>query len=155
MKTLHIIVSGWQHSYKFSKPEARWWGKAEIDLPWNLSYHSLFKEILPQGTTCVVQPVSRGGYSQSPWKRGARGAGGVGDLHILTAFPEKPFPIKMVLYFFALHQIFGRSAGIQPSQGLGFDAIVLLRHCCLYFLDTTYDWLSFYLFKAQSHPQGR
>ena len=83
-------------------------------------------------------------------------AAGAGDAHILTASPEKTFTIKMILYFFALLYIFGRSSSIQLSQSLGFDVIVLLRHCCLYFLDTTYDWLGIlYLFKAQSHQQGR
>ena len=145
----------------------------------------------------MVQPVSRGGCSQSPSKRGARGPGPVGPgtpysdsiprkifsnrngiIVFLRSFIfslangrtwcnlchvvgihrahgrggpgglwgwgppySETFPNKNdIIFSFALLHIFGRSAGIQPSQGLGFDVIyVLLRHCCLFFLDTTND----------------
>ena len=79
----------------------------------------------------MVQPSHVVRIHRAHGRGGPGGAGGAGDPQILTASPEKHFPIKMVLYFFALLHIFERSAGIQPSQGLGFDVIVLLRHCCL------------------------
>ena len=70
-------------------------------------------------------------------EEGGQGGWGAGAPHILTVSPEKPFPIKIVLFFFALLHIFGRSAGIQTSQGLGFDGIVLLRHCIVVCISLT------------------